>query len=60
MNLHDLNARWQETGHPFAVGESEEYQTYCPRCEHRGSTAQSLTGAMSAALTHKKDCPGLE
>jgi hypothetical protein len=59
VNLHELNTRWQETGHPFAMGESEEYQAYCPKCEHHGS-ALSLTGAMSAALTHKKDCPALE
>lgn len=58
MNLAELNARWQETGHVHAElqeGQST-YVWFCPSCGGRGVAHLDLVGSMSAALGHKNRC----
>jgi hypothetical protein len=58
MNLFDLNARWHDTGKPYAAltPDGKAWRWICPRCERGGHTGLPLFAAMSDALAHKQRC----
>lgn len=57
--LVELNARWQQTAHPHAIGEGQTYYWFCPSCHEQGKVPSSLGGAMSDSLAHKSHCPAI-
>lgn len=59
MDLQTLNARWEQTDKPHAVGEGDAWHWACPQCQGQGRTKMALVGAMSDALAHKNKCPSV-
>lgn len=57
--LPELNARWQQTEKPHAIGEGQTYYWFCPLCHEQGRVASTLGGAMSGSLAHKSHCTAI-